>query len=227
MQNDASQGHTGVPERDPRVCLNGRKTPHGNKLPDYLREWVRRELMSVGVTGNEELQARSSRFVTEMMGAVRITLAREMTASAERAVRNAPWKSAGERCESLLFDAGRRLVSMEKVLRDMADARRIDPEVDASEGQRVFALLRKLRDEAGTTKAPLATVFDLLVMEGITMRQAAERCGCSTSLIARRAAKLEKVFGLRVKALRNLATQMLELETSVKGDKHRRNATRD
>ena len=94
--------------------------------------------------------------------------------------------------------------------------------VGQSEAMRVFELLRKLRTEAGTEVAPLFDVFNYLVLDGLSQRETARRCGCSPALMSTRVATLEKRFERRIEELRALASDIREMGSTVKGDRYRR-----
>ena len=47
--------------------------------------------------------------------------------------------------------------------------------INRSEAQRIFAVLAKLRTESGARKAPLHTVFEYLVLQGLSGEQTARQ----------------------------------------------------
>lgn len=93
-----------------------------------------------------------------------------------------------------------------------------------SEAQRVFGFLRKLRAEPGKQKAPLHRVFELMVLEGRSAVETARRCQprCVPSLITARIKTLEERFGMSLERLRNLAADIRDMESTVKGDRRRK-----
>lgn len=96
------------------------------------------------------------------------------------------------------------------------------PPVLESEARRLFAVMQKLKTRRAGMKAPLYDVFVLTVLEGFSHRAAARRCKCSLGLLATRAAELEEEFGIPLKQLKAYVSPLLELETSVKGDRRRK-----
>ena len=68
----------------------------------------------------------------------------------------------------------------------------------------------------------LYDVFVATVLEGRSQRSAAKSCDCSPALLSRRVGELEKEFGLPLKQLQNYAQPLLEMETSVKGQRYAR-----
>jgi len=97
--------------------------------------------------------------------------------------------------------------------------------INRSEAQRIFAVLAKLRTESGARKAPLHTVFEYLVLQGLSGEQTARKCRCAASLISARAKTLQARFGLSVRQLQNYASALAEMETTVKGDRRHRRAS--
>ena len=97
--------------------------------------------------------------------------------------------------------------------------------INRSEAQRIFAVLAKLRTESGARKAPLHTVFEYLVLQGLSGEQTARQCRCAASLISARAKTLQERFGLSVRQLQNYASALAEMETTVKGDRRHRRAS--
>jgi len=93
-----------------------------------------------------------------------------------------------------------------------------------TEALRIFTLLRKLRTDPGKRKAPLGTVFELTVLDGLSQKEAAKRCRprCVASLITARIRTIERRFGMPLADLRNYASDVRELESSVKGDRMRK-----
>jgi hypothetical protein len=91
-----------------------------------------------------------------------------------------------------------------------------------SDAKRVFGVFRKLATDKGITKAPLETVFRLTVLEGHSQAKAAGLCGCVPALISRRVKTIESRFGMSIERLRNFASDILEMEASVKEDRYRK-----
>lgn len=97
-------------------------------------------------------------------------------------------------------------------------------QISESEAARVFTLMKKLESAPKQRKAPLLTVFRLVVLEGLSQRAAASRCGCAESLVSARTATIEQRFGRRIELLRNYASALSEMERAVKGDRRRHSA---
>jgi len=87
-----------------------------------------------------------------------------------------------------------------------------------SEAARIFAILTKLRATPGLRKAHPATVFDLLVLQGLNQNEAAKafRPRCAPSLISERVRLIEREFGMSIKQLRDHASDLREQESAVK-----------
>jgi hypothetical protein len=98
------------------------------------------------------------------------------------------------------------------------------PDTRASEQEagRVFLLLKRLESRPKQRKASLGTVFRLLVLEGLSQRATAARCGCVESLISARVVAIERTFGMRIERLRNFASELLSLEAAAKGERTRK-----
>lgn len=94
--------------------------------------------------------------------------------------------------------------------------------VQKSEALRVFEIVRKLRSESGKEVAPLFDVFNYLVLDGLSQRQAAKKCDCSIGTMSLRVTALEERFELTIEQLRGFASDLKEMESTVKGDKYRR-----
>jgi hypothetical protein len=105
-----------------------------------------------------------------------------------------------------------------------ATAGKAGPEVRVGEleAQRVFLLLKSLEGGPKERKAPLATVFRLLVLGGLSQRAAAARCGCVESLMSARVAAIEGAFGMAIERLRSFASELLSLEAAAKGERRRK-----
>ena len=65
-------------------------------------------------------------------------------------------------------------------------------------------------------------MFVATVLEGRSPRAAAKSCDCSPALLSKRVGELEKEFGLPLKQLQNYREPLLEMETSVKGQRYAR-----
>jgi len=98
----------------------------------------------------------------------------------------------------------------------------IQSEVQENEAAKVMAIVSKLRSERGRQKAPLFDVFNYLVVDGLTQREAAQECGCASGLMALRAKELQQRFQMSVERLRAFASDVRERETSIRGDAYRR-----
>ena len=80
----------------------------------------------------------------------------------------------------------------------------------------------RVRSKRAGMMAPLYDVFVATVLEGRSQRAAAKSCDCSPALLSKRVGELEKEFGLPLKQLQNYAQPLLEMETSVKGQRYAR-----
>jgi hypothetical protein len=94
--------------------------------------------------------------------------------------------------------------------------------VRESEAARIFAILQKLRSKRAGMAAPLYDVFVATVLEGASQREAARRCECSPALMSKRVGELKGEFGLSLKQLQNYAKPLLEMQTSVRGERRRK-----
>jgi hypothetical protein len=96
-----------------------------------------------------------------------------------------------------------------------------EPETAMSEGEatRVFALLKML--DSGAKKAPLDTVFRLLVVEGRTQEYVARACKCSEGLVSMRVAEIEKRMKKTIPELQGLASHLGEIASTVKNPRSR------
>ena len=123
----------------------------------------------------------------------------------------------------------REVMEALKEIRDALEAVRRsagqEEPISRGEAQRIFAVLAKLRTETGARKAPLHTVFEYLVLRGVSGEQTARKCRCAASLISARAKTLQERFGLSVRQLQNYASALAEMETTVKGDRRHRRAS--
>jgi len=96
------------------------------------------------------------------------------------------------------------------------------PPLNESEAERIFAVLQTLQSKRAGMMAPLYDVFVATVLEGRSQRAAAKSCDCSPALLSKRVGELEKEFGLPLEQLQNYAKPLLEMETSVKGQRFAR-----
>ena len=96
------------------------------------------------------------------------------------------------------------------------------PPVSQGEAERIFEVLQRLRSRRAGMMAQLYDVFVATVLEGRSQRAAARSCDCSPALLSRRVGELEKEFGLPLKQLQNYAQPLLDMETSVKGQRYAR-----
>ena len=99
--------------------------------------------------------------------------------------------------------------------------------MNQDEAQRVFALLQLLEDGPKVRKAPLATVFRLLVMGGRSQEKSAVECRCAASLISKRVGVIERIMGQPIEKLRLLATRLVELDTRTRDGRKRRTGRED
>ena len=90
--------------------------------------------------------------------------------------------------------------------------------------QRIFDLMRRLEPDPKKKKAQLLTVFRITVLDRRTQKEAATLCKCRESLMSRRVEDLEKEFGMSIEELRYYGSQVLDLESSVKGERNRKKA---
>jgi hypothetical protein len=94
--------------------------------------------------------------------------------------------------------------------------------ISQAEAQRILAIVQRLRSKRAGMMAPLYDVFVATVLEGRSQRSAAKSCDCSPALLSRRVGELETEFGLPLKQLQNHAQPLLDMETSVKGQRYAR-----
>lgn len=135
-----------------------------------------------------------------------------------RAVASLPPSAAGQSAES----ESQMAAALRELRREVAEMKRETAEpVCESESQRVFALLRKLKNGPRERKAPLHTVFHYLVLKGLSGRETARRCRCAPSLITGRIRAIEGRFGMRIDQLRGYASVMVEMQAAVKGERRR------
>jgi hypothetical protein len=109
-----------------------------------------------------------------------------------------------------------------KVAGAIKHAAAAQPPISQGEAQRIFSVLQRLRSKRAGMMAPLADVFVATVLEGRSQRAAAKSCGCSPALLSKRVGELETEFGLPLKQLQNYAQPLLEMETSVRGQRYAR-----
>jgi hypothetical protein len=128
--------------------------------------------------------------------------------------------------ESAMERFDRRLEAVRKLVLDLKRAGDVGSGIQVTEGEArtVFLLLKGLETGPKERKAPLGAVFRLLVLEGLSQRVAAGRCGCVDSLISARVATIESGFGMSIERLRNFASELREMETAVKGERRRKNS---
>lgn len=88
-----------------------------------------------------------------------------------------------------------------------------------TEATRIFELMRKLRSDSANQKAPPIDVFIFTVLEGLSQKETAKRCKCVPSLVSSRVKAIERTFNLTIEQLRNYASEIREMQSSVKGDK--------
>ena len=86
------------------------------------------------------------------------------------------------------------------------------------EAARVFVILQKLRSKRAGLKAALYDVFMLIVVDGVAQRAAAKKLGCSLGLISARVEELEREFKRSIAELQAMATELVEMQTSIKGE---------
>lgn len=100
----------------------------------------------------------------------------------------------------------------------------VESPLEKSEAARVFGLIKNLRASPRDRKAPPAMVFDLVVLQDLPQKDAALKCRppCSEGTISKRVTEIEKLFGLTIEQLKNLRSDIREIESSVKGDRRRR-----
>ncbi len=97
-----------------------------------------------------------------------------------------------------------------------------DIQVGEPAAGKIFLLLKRLESGPKQRKASLATVFRLLVLEGLSQRAAAARCGCVESLISARVVAIERTFGMSIERLRDFASALVSLEAAAKGERTRK-----
>jgi hypothetical protein len=98
--------------------------------------------------------------------------------------------------------------------------------MNRGEAERVFALAKCLEDGPKVTKAPLLRVFNLLVREGLSQREAARQCNCSTALMSKRVQAIEAIMKRPIEELRLLGRELGEMSarsSSRRGGKAQRN----
>jgi hypothetical protein len=90
------------------------------------------------------------------------------------------------------------------------------------EASQVFAFLLALESEDKDKHGRLYDVFVLTVLKKCSQRVAAKRCGCSLGTLSTRVGELEARFGLPLKRMQASASRILEMMTSVKGERQRK-----
>ncbi len=126
--------------------------------------------------------------------------------------------------ESAMERFERSLEAVRKLVLEVNRCGGVGSSIQVTEGEarKVFLLLKGLETGAKERKAPLGAVFRLLVLEGLSQRVVAGRCGCVESLISARVAAIESGFGMSIGRLRNFASELREMETAVKGERRRK-----
>jgi len=109
-----------------------------------------------------------------------------------------------------------------KVAEAIKHAAAAPPPINQGEAERIFAVLQRLRSKRAGMLAPLYDVFVATVLEGRSQRAAAKSCHCSPALLSKRVGELEQEFRLPLKQLQNYTQPLLEMETSVKGQRYAR-----
>jgi hypothetical protein len=94
--------------------------------------------------------------------------------------------------------------------------------VKKSEALQIFAVLQKLRSKRAGVSAPLYDVFVATVLEGRSQRAAAKQCDCSPAQMSKRVRELVAEFGMPLKQLQNYGKELVDMQTSVKGDRRRK-----
>ena len=139
--------------------------------------------------------------------------------------RSAIYRQSGERGDiGGVLDALMRIEEKVDAMQAGIAGVQAGPDTRASEQEagRVFLLLKRLESRPKQRKASLGTVFRLLVLEGLSQRATAARCGCVESLISARVVAIERTFGMRIERLRNFASELLSLEAAAKGERTRK-----
>jgi hypothetical protein len=98
--------------------------------------------------------------------------------------------------------------------------------MNRGEAERVFALAKCLEDGPKVTKAPLLRVFNLLVREGLSQREAARECNCTPALVSKRVQAIEAIMRRPIEELRLLGRELGEMSTgssSRRGGRTQRN----
>jgi len=95
---------------------------------------------------------------------------------------------------------------------------------NAAEVTRVFGLLMKLKSKRAGMKAPLYDVFVMVVLEDKSQREAAKACDCTEGTMSGRVKELREIFGRSIQQLKALRRPILEMQTSVKGDRRQKRA---
>jgi hypothetical protein len=83
--------------------------------------------------------------------------------------------------------------------------------------QHAFLVLQRLKSKRANMKAPPYDVFMLIVVDRVSQREAAVKCGCSLGLIATRVQELERLFNLRIRELQAMGSTLVDMQTTVKG----------
>jgi hypothetical protein len=158
--------------------------------------------------GNQYINGAIPRRVSQHAGA-------ESSPAPESPVRDKPGDATKAQTEELKAE-------LWKVAEAMKHSAAAQPPIDQGEAERIFAVLQRLRSKRAGMMAPLYDVFVATVLEGRSQRAAAKSCDCSPALLSKRVGELEQEFGLPLKQLQNYAKPLLEMETSVKGQRYAR-----
>ena len=138
------------------------------------------------------------------------------------AERAAAMRQLREECElrGMLMRIDQNVAGIRRDVRELHGAKRPAAQpVSESEARRVFRLLQGLESDPKKQKAQLDRVFRLTVLEKRSQKETAEICECVRSLISRRVATIECEFERSIEELRLLASAVLDLESSVKGQR--------
>jgi hypothetical protein len=82
--------------------------------------------------------------------------------------------------------------------------------------------MKQLEGTPRQRKAALSAVFRLTVLEGHSQGKTARLCGCVPALISRRVRTIESRFGMSIERLRNFASAILEMATTVNEERYRK-----
>jgi hypothetical protein len=123
-----------------------------------------------------------------------------------------------------LFEALMRIEKKVDAMKAAVAGVQAGPGIQVSEPEagKVFLLLKRMEGGPKQRKASLGTVFRLLVLEGLSQRAAAARCGCVESLISARVVAIVRRFGMSIERLRNFASELVSLEAAAKAERTRK-----